>query len=71
MASRGWFDPGFVVVKRLVLMMAFFRFLDPFRLLLLISLKTFLVSHSSVLDRNIELKLLKTIKDEITFRLIT
>ena len=43
MAIRGWFDLGFVTVKRLVIMMALFRFSRPFRLLLLISLETFLV----------------------------
>ena len=49
MASGGRFDLGFVAVKRLVIMMALFRFSRSFRMLLLISLETFLVSHSSVL----------------------
>ena len=38
MAIQGWFNMGFVAVKRLLIMMAFFRFLCPFRLLLLIPL---------------------------------
>ena len=45
MASRGWFDLGFVFVKRLVIMMALFQFSRTFHLLLPISLETFLVSY--------------------------
>ena len=54
MASRGWFDLGFVAVKRLVIMMALFRFSYPFRLLLPISLETFLVSHFSASSMSLE-----------------
>ena len=50
MASRGWFDLVFVAVKHLVIIMGLFQFSRPFQPLLPISLKTFLVSHSSVLE---------------------
>ena len=57
-AIQGWFDLGFVVVKRLVIMMALFRFSSPFRLLLLISLKTFLVSPFSTSSVGLEASLI-------------
>ena len=47
MACRGWFDLSFVVVKRLVIMMALFLFSCIFGLSLLMPLETFLVSHFS------------------------
>ena len=57
-ASRGWFDLGFVAVKRLVIMMALFRFSRLFRLLLLISLETFLVSPFSTSSAGLEASLI-------------
>ena len=58
MASRGWFDMSFVAVKCLVIMMALFRFLCPFRLLLLISLERFFVSHFSTSFVGLEMSLI-------------
>ena len=58
MASRGWFDLSFVTVKRLVIMMAFFRFSRPFRLSFLISLETFLVLHFSTSSAGLEVSLI-------------
>ena len=60
MASRGWFNLGFVANKHLVIMMAIFRFSRPFRMLLLISLETFLVSHFSTSSAGLEVSLIKT-----------
>ena len=58
MACRGWFDMSFVVVKRLVIMMALFRFSRLFRLLLLMPLETFLVSHFSTSSMVLEVSLI-------------
>ena len=58
LASRGWFDVSFVTVKRLMIMMALFRFLCPFRLLLLISFETFLVSYLSTSSAGLEVSLI-------------
>ena len=58
MASRGWFDLSFVTVKRIVIMMALFRFLRPFRLSFLISLETFLVLHFSTSSAGLEVSLI-------------
>ena len=49
---------SFVVVKRLVIMMALFRFSSSFRLLLLISLETFLVLHFSTSSAGLEVSLI-------------
>ena len=57
-ASRGWFDPSYIAVKRLVIMMALFRFSRPFRLLLLISLETFIVSHFSTSSAGLDVSLI-------------
>ena len=57
-ANWGWFDLSFVAVKRLVIMMELFRFLRPFRLLLPISLETFLVSHFSASFAGLEVSLI-------------
>ena len=57
-AIRGWFDLGFVAVKRLVIMMTLFRFSRPFRLLFLISLETFLVSPFSTSFAGLETSLI-------------
>ena len=58
MARRGWFDMVFVVVKHLVIMMALFRFSCLFQFLLLISLKTFLVSPFSTSSMGLEASLI-------------
>ena len=60
MASRGWFDLGFVAVKRLVIMMALFRFLRPFRLSLPISLETFFTLHFFSSSAGLEASLIST-----------
>ena len=57
-AIRGWFDLGFVAVKRLTTIMALFRFSRPFRLLLLISLETFLVSPFSTSSTGLKASLI-------------
>ena len=56
-AIRGWFDLGFVAVKRLMIMMALVRFSCPFQLLLLIPLETFLVSPFSTSSAGLEASL--------------
>ena len=58
MAYRGWFDLSFVAVKRLMVMMALFRFSRPFGQLLLLSLETFLVSHFSSSSVGLEVSLI-------------
>ena len=58
MASPRWFDLSFVAIKRLVMMMALFRFLCQFQLLLLISLETFIVSHFSTSSTGLEVSLI-------------
>ena len=58
MACRGWFDPSFVTDKRLVIMMAFFRFSCLFGLSLLMPLETFLVSHFSTSSVILEVSLI-------------
>ena len=58
MAYRGWFDLSFVVVKRLVVMMALFQFSRPFGQLFLLPLETFLVSHFSASSVGLEVSLI-------------
>ena len=58
MATRGWFDLGFVAVKRLGIMMALFQFSRLFRLLLPVSLEIFLVSHFSTSSAGLEVSLI-------------
>ena len=58
MAYRGWFDLGFVAVKRLVIMMVLFRFSCPFGRLLLMPLETFIVSHFSISSTSLEVSLI-------------
>ena len=65
MASRGWFVLGFVAVTRPVIMIAFFRFSHSLRLLLLISLETFLVSYFSTSSTGLEVSLISALSNSV------
>ena len=58
MACRGGFDLSFVAVKRLVIMMALFKFLHLFGLSLLMPLETFLIQHFSTSSVVLEVSLI-------------
>ena len=61
MACRGWFYLSFFTVKRLVIMMALFRFSRLFGLSLLMPLETFLVSHFSTSSAVLEVSLISVL----------